>query len=259
MKNVLRAVAAVACLAVLSAAPAAAGPISLSAHLTGDPRPSAPDNLSVNVSILGDANDAALTHWTVTLDMAASTPTAKLDEFAFNLGASMPLDPSLVGFEITNIAPNYSAQALDKLQGYGNGQANFLLTLDKKGAAGVNNAVPLTFTVRKKAGDFAIGDFLNAPCTQGADPLGCNQMAAHIQALSNGGGIAVGDYVGPQRRPATRRHSGTRKHRPAWHGRCRRGVVAPSPPEDRGRKVPRNRGGVLRCDSRIDDPARGAL
>ena len=169
MKNALRAVAAGACLAVLSAAPAAASTISLSAHLTGDPRPSTPDNLSVNVLIVGDAIDAALTHWTVTLDMAVQYPTAKLDEFAFNLGASLPLDPSLVGFEVIDIVPSYSAQALDTLQGYGNGQANFLLTLDKKGAADVNNAVPLTFTVRKMAGDFAIEDFLNAPCTQGAD------------------------------------------------------------------------------------------
>jgi len=187
--------AAGACLAVLGAAPAAAAPISLSAHLVGDPRPGSPDNLSVNVSILGDDIDATLTHWTVTLDMAVQYPAAKLDEFAFNLGASMPLDPSLVGFVVSDIAPNYSAQALDQLQGYGNGQANFVLTLDKNGAAGVNNTTPLTFTVKKTAGDFALADFLNAPCTQGADPLGCNQMAAHIQALANGGGIAVGDYV----------------------------------------------------------------
>ena len=183
-----------ACLAVLSAAPAAAAPISLSAHLTGDPRPGSPDNLSVNVSILGDTT-SALTYWTVTLDMAVQYPTAKLDEFAFNLGASLPLDASLVGFEVSNIAPNYSAQALDTLAGYGNGQAEFLLTLDKQGAAGVSNAVPLTFTVRKKNGPFAIADFLDAPCTQGADPLGCNQMAAHIQAAANSGGIAAGDYL----------------------------------------------------------------
>ena len=148
----------------------------------------------MNVSIEGDENDAALTYWTVSLDMAFQYPLAKLDEFAFNLGASLPGDPSLVGFEVTSIAPNYSAQTLDKLAGYGNGQAQFLLTLEKEGAAGVNNAVPLTFTVRKTAGPFAIGDFLDAACTQGADPLGCNQMAAHIQAASDGG-IAVGDYA----------------------------------------------------------------
>jgi hypothetical protein len=195
LKNILRIVAAGACLAVLTAAPAAAGPISLSAHLTGDPRPGSADNLSVNVSIVGDANDAALTHWTVNLDMAVQYPLAKLDEFAFNLGGTLPANPLLVGFEIISVAPNYSAQTLDKLAGYGNGQAQFLLTLDKQGPAGVNNAVPLTFTVRKKTGPFAIGDFLDAPCTQGADLLGCNQMAAHIQALANSGGIAAGDYV----------------------------------------------------------------
>ena len=167
MKNVLRAVAAGACLAVLSAAPAAASPISISAHLTGSPLTPNPANLSVNVSILGDALDAAVTHWTVTLDMANTYPGAKLDEFAFNLGASMPLNPSQVGFQVSNIAPDYSAHVLDTLQGYGNGQANFVLTLDKNGPAGVSNAVPLTFTLRKKTGPFAIGDFFDAPCNTG--------------------------------------------------------------------------------------------
>ena len=193
MQNVIRAVAAVVCLAVVFVAPTSAAPISLTTQLTGDPRLGNPDDLSVRVSIIGDALDAAVTHWTVTLDMAADHPTAKLDEFAFNLVSTLP-NP-LAEFVFSDVNADYAVTPLDKLQGYGGGQEKFLLTLDRRGGADVTNSQPLTFTLRKTTGDFASGDFLNAATTCSNDLLGCNQMAAHLQSLAGGGsGVAAGGY-----------------------------------------------------------------
>ena len=194
MQNVIRAVAVAGCLAVVFVAPTSAAPISLTAHLTGDPRLGNPDNLGVTVSIIGDPLDAAVTHWTVTLDMAADHPTARLDEFVFNLAST--LANPLAEFVFSSVNADYSVTPLDKLQGYGGGQEKFLLSLDKRGSAVVTNSQPLTFTLRKTTGDFTSADFLNAATTCSNALLGCNQMAAHLQALSGGdSGVAAGGFT----------------------------------------------------------------
>ena len=117
MRNLI-AVAAIGCLALLSiAAPASADPISFSTLLTGDPRLENPDGIKLLVSIIGDANDATLTKWTVDLVMDDTHPNARLDEFGFSLVAPASQ------YSVLGITPSYTAATQDTLQGYGGGTA----------------------------------------------------------------------------------------------------------------------------------------
>jgi hypothetical protein len=194
-------VATISCLAVLSAAaPASADPISFQTRLTGDARLDNPDGLKVLVSILGDADDATITKWTVDLVMDDTYPNARLDEFGFNLVAPASQ------YSVLDSGPSYTAATHDKLQGYGGGNAKFLLTLDDPIGSenDATNIKSLTFTLKKTTA-FALTDFLNAPSVC-SNELGCNQMAAHIVGLASGaGGIAIGDYddVAPVPEPAS--------------------------------------------------------
>ena len=196
-------VAAIGCLALLSAAtPTSAAPISFNTVLTGDPRAENPDGLKVLVSILGDADDATITNWTVDLVMDDTHPNARLDEFGFSLVAPA------IQYSVLNITPAYTAAALDKLQGYGSGNSRFLLTLDDPSASSndATNNKSLTFTLKKTTA-FSLSDFIDGPAVCSSnDVLGCNQMAAYIVALQNGAsGVAIGDYddVAPVPEPAS--------------------------------------------------------
>jgi hypothetical protein len=195
--------AAIGCLALLStAAPGSAAPISITTLLTGDPRLENPDGLKVLVSILGDANDATITKWTVDLVMEDTHPNARLDEFGFNLVA-----PSSQ-YSVLNVGPSYATAAQDKLQGYGGGNGGkFMFTLDDPtgNANDATNLTSLTFTLQKTSA-FLLSDFLDATVVCGGGEIGCNQMAAHIVALQNGAsGVAVADYgdVAPVPEPAS--------------------------------------------------------
>ena len=183
-----------------TATPTSAGPISFQTVLTGDARSDGPDGLKVMVSVLGDANDPTITKWTVDLIMDDTYPSARLDEFGFNLVS--PVNQ----YSVLDISPTYTAATHDQLQGYGGGNVKFLLTLDDpNGSANdATNITSLTFALKKSTA-FALTDFLNAPgvCS---NELGCNQMAVHIVGLNEGaGGIASGDYdnVAPVPEPAS--------------------------------------------------------
>jgi len=202
LRNLIRLVA-IACLTLLStAAPASADPISFTTLLTGDPRLENADGLKVLVSIVGDANDATLTKWTVDLMMDDIHPNARLDEFGFNL-----LGPASQ-YSLVNASPSYAAATQDTLQGYGGGNTGrFMFTLDDPNgnANDATNLTSLTFTL-KKTSAFELSDFVNALTVCGGGAIGCNQMAAHIVALQNGeSGVAVADHgdVAPVPEPAS--------------------------------------------------------
>jgi hypothetical protein len=191
VRNLLLPVATAGCLALLSAAPASAGPISMTTLLSGDPRLENPDGLKVQVTIEEVAGDSTLTRWTVDLIMDAIYPDARLDEFGFNLFA----DPD-VKYTIADISPVYSAATQDKLAGYGGGKTGtFFFTLDDP-TGNASDATSLSFTLNKSTA-FTQNDFLSAPDTCAANLLGCNQLAAHIVGLTgDASGLAVGDYAG---------------------------------------------------------------
>ena len=190
MRYLLLPTAAATCFALLNPAPASADPISFTTLLSGDPRLENPDGLKVQVTIDQIAVDT--THWTIDLIMDAIYPDARLDEFGFNLFA----DPA-VKYTISQISPVYTAASQDKLAGYGGGKtATFFFTLDDP-AGNSNDATnisSLSFTLKKSTA-FTENDFLSAPETCTENLLGCNQLAAHVTGLTDGGGgLAVGDY-----------------------------------------------------------------
>lgn len=187
-------------LGVLGVTSAAAAPILINTTLTGDPRPSNPDNLRVLVSISGDTL-SNVAFWTVDLDMAAAHPNARLDEFGFNL-----LGPSSI-YSFSNFNLPYT-RTTGNLNG--SGGATFLLTLDdpRGNRYDATNVTSLTFRVTKSTGNFTLNDFLLAPVSCSNDSLlGCNQLGAHLQALNTSSGqsdsgVALGNYAPPPPPPA---------------------------------------------------------
>jgi len=183
---------AVGLLSALWATSALASPISLTTKLVGDPRPDSPDNLTVVVSIQGDT-DSNVTNWTVDLDMASYYPQARLDEFAFNLvGPGSKYTFSNFNLPYTPVTGSMN----------GSGNTNFMLTLDDPtgNKYDATNVYSLSFTLTKSTGSFELSDFYNAwPSCLNDAFLGCNQLAAHLQAVGPDGqdsGIAVGNYPG---------------------------------------------------------------
>lgn len=191
-----------AVLLALGAQSALAAPINISAQLTGDPRPGNPDNLIVDVSIVGDTSSNVV-NWTVDLNSPLH-PNIKLDVFAFNL----------LGAFGDYTASNFNPAGWTLVSGNnvpGSGGADFLFeTNDPPGNANnVTNSVNLTFTLTKNTGNFTIADFVNAPLSTSNDSiLGSGQMGAHLQSLTvnstncpQGGcstsGFAMGGYRVP--------------------------------------------------------------
>ena len=180
---------------VLGSAQAVASPISLTTKLQGDPRLENPDNLVVLVSVLGDTT-SNVTTWTVDLDTTLY-PTARLDEFGFNLvGPSSQYSFGTFSLPYTPITGSLN----------GTGSASFLLSLnDASGHTDdATNLTSLTFTLIKTS-NFTLADFLEAPVSCSNDTiLGCNQLAAHLQAVGSdgeGSGIAIANYPGAQVNP----------------------------------------------------------
>lgn len=204
MRNVLRAATLVVGIVLTSATSLLASPINISTLLTGDPRPANPDNLAVRVSILGDT-DSNVTKWTVNLEMGDVYPDARLDEFGFNLsGAASQYSFSDFSLPYTPIGGSLN----------GSGNTTFLLTLNdpagnSNDATNVSpiNITSLSFTLTKTS-NFLPSDFFDAPVScSNDDILGCNQLAAHLQAVGVNGrdsGIAAGGYaVNPVPEPGT--------------------------------------------------------
>jgi len=196
LRVVVKSLSILALITLLGPSSALASPISLTTRLLGDPRPDSPDDLNVLVTILGDTT-SNITTWTVDLDMASIYPQARLDEFGFNLVA-----PSSQ-YSFGSFSLPYTP-VVGSLNGSGN--ASFMLTLnDPAGNRNdASNLTSLTFTLIKSS-NFALSDFLNAPVSCSNDTiLGCNQLAAHIQAVGitgNDSGVAIGDYPGSQVNP----------------------------------------------------------
>lgn len=193
MRNLPRLSVALIVATLLCPAAASATPFTLNALLLGDPRPENPDNLRVLVSILGDTT-SNVTNWTVDLDMAATHPNARLDEFGFNLlGRASQYSFSGFNLPYTRVGGTLN----------GSGSTTFMLTLNDPAGNryDATNANSLTFRVTNSAGNFSLNDFLLAPtsCSNNA-LIGCNQLGAHLQAVgdrSGQSGVAVGNYGGP--------------------------------------------------------------
>ena len=176
-----------------------AAPISLSATLVGDPRVANPDNLIVNVSVVGDTTSNAV-NWTVDINSPAH-PNAKLDVFAFNMVGGFG------GYAFSNFGPT-GWSITNGTNVPGSGGADFLFeSNDPPGSTNnVTNAVNLTFTMTKLAGNFTDADFLNAPVDYLAgNPAWAGQMGAHLQSLTIGNctsctsdsGFAIGSWDRP--------------------------------------------------------------
>jgi hypothetical protein len=207
LRTVLRAATVVAGILFTSAAPLWASPINITTLLTGDPRPGSPDNLTVRVSVVGDTT-STITNWTVNLEMADVYPDARLDEFGFNLAGTAS------EYSFSNFSLPYTPIG-GSLNGSGN--TTFLLTLNDP-AGNANDATnispiniySLSFTLTKTS-NFLLSDFFDAPVSCSSDDiLGCNQLAAHLQAVGangNDSGVAVANYgageVNPVPEPGT--------------------------------------------------------
>ena len=188
--------------AVLSTSVAAA-PFTLTATLTGDPRPANPDFLNVYVTIQGNTLEN-ITHWTVDLDMAGVHNDASLKQFYFNL---------LGGYEyrVDNFSPvSWSLGSGSNANGSGGADFGFELAGPNKTVTNTSN---LTFdvTLLTIGALFTPNLLLDAACSTGAPALGCNQLGAHVGSLTMGRGdntdssFAAGDYeqITPVPEPAS--------------------------------------------------------
>jgi hypothetical protein len=169
---------------------ASATPINLTVVLTGDPRPANPDGLEVVVTVTGDTT-SSVTYWTVDLTMNTEYPSARLDEFGFNLlGLASQYQFGDFSLPYTPVGGNLN----------GSGGTTFLLTLDDPSgnSRDATNLTSLSFTVTKTS-NFTLNDFLLAPVSCSNDTfLGCNQLGAHLVALAGGAsGVATGNYTPP--------------------------------------------------------------
>lgn len=172
-----------------------ADPFTIEAALTGDPRPSNPDNLFVDVTITGDTTSDT-TYWTVDINSPAH-PDIKLDAFFFNLD----LDSSEVSFG--NFDPSSWTVTSPASNATGSGSADFLFEADTSNpATDVTNSQNLTFEATLLSGFWDVDLFLNAGDATSSDGLlGSFQLGAHLQSLTayNGqsdSGFATGDYGG---------------------------------------------------------------
>jgi hypothetical protein len=177
---------------------AGATPFSINSTLTGDPRTGNPDNIILNVTILGDTT-SNLTAWTIDLNSPLH-PNAALHEFNFNL-VGLFTDYSFGNFNPTTWSISGGSNAS------GSGGADFIFQADST-THNVTNAVNLTFNATKLTGNFLVSDFLNAALSCSNDAaLGCGQMGAHVGSLVAGSGqsdsgFAMGNYSTTSNPPA---------------------------------------------------------
>lgn len=168
-------------------------PVTITASLVGDPRPSNPDNLFIDVTITFDTG-GNVANWTVDINSPLH-PNAKLDEFYFNMAGNLA-NYSFSGFSPTGWAITSPAS----VAGGGNISFNFeaLDPPQQPNAANVTNSTNLTFTMTKGIGNFLVTDFLSATSTCSNDvTLGCGQLGAHLQSLGpqdRDSGILLGNY-----------------------------------------------------------------
>jgi hypothetical protein len=186
----------------LMAQSAYATPINITATLTGDIRLDSPDNLIVNVTIVGDTTSNQAT-WTVDINSPAHL-NIKLDEFYFNMGGAAG-DYSFSGFNPAGW--DIDTPATIQGAGFPSGVTFMFEALDPSGppnAADVTNSQSLSFVMTNASGNFTNALFLNAP-TSASNDAGSGQLGAHLQSLTIAGncgtpcsdsGFAFGVYQG---------------------------------------------------------------
>lgn len=172
-------------IASAACAVAMAAQVVVTASLTGDPRPTNPDNLFIDVTITFD-DTTNIANWVIDINSPLH-PNAKLDEFYFSmLGAGSD-------YSFSNFSPaDWDVNTPATVQGGGAGNPNptFMFeALDPAGppnAADVTNSQNLTFTMTKLVGgNLTTADFLNATAFCSSDAtLGCGQLGAHLQSLT---------------------------------------------------------------------------
>jgi hypothetical protein len=172
---------------------ATAAPFTLSATLTGDGRPGNPDGLSLTVTISGD-DTTSQASFLVDLNMPGLHPGAALHEFYFNM-AGVSADYTFGGFN----PASWSLTDTDVNNANGSGNADFMFEISGPNNT-VTNALNLSFTIFRVAGNFTSNDFLLADQGCSNDQaLGCGQLGAHVGSLTAGpresdSGFALGDY-----------------------------------------------------------------
>jgi hypothetical protein len=190
----------------LMAQSAYATPINITATLTGDIRLDSPDNLIVNVTIVGDTTSNQAT-WTVDINSPAHL-NIKLDEFYFNMGGAAG-NYSFSGFNPTGW--NINTPATIQGAGFPNGVTFMFEALDpveqpNVNAPDVTNSQSLSFVMTYASGNLTDALFLNAPASASND-AGSGQLGAHLQSLTTAGncgnstncsdsGFAFGVYQG---------------------------------------------------------------
>jgi hypothetical protein len=174
---------------------------SVEGQLTGDSRPTNPDDLIVDVSVtFDDANDTTA-EWLIDINSPAH-PSIKLQTFVFNLLLDLGSDwmdvIAFSGFDPGGWAVNSPGDPLGG--GFGSVDFNFE-AVDPPGppdAADVTNSQSLSFTATLLDGSFWSNSmFTGAGSLTGG--AGTGQMGAHLQSLVAGpgesdSGFALGDY-----------------------------------------------------------------
>jgi hypothetical protein len=181
-----------------SAVTATAEPFTIQAVLTGDFRASNPDNIVLDVTIMGDTT-SNVTSWIVDLNSPLH-PDAFLGTFAFSIDGVSYSDVSFSNFSPDawsfSIAPGTNVP--------GSGGADFVFeSNDPAGSSNVTNSIPLTFTATLTSGTWSPTMFTDAPlATGGGIPSPGAQLGAHVRSLSTAGcagcsdsGFASGNYA----------------------------------------------------------------
>lgn len=189
---------ALAVAAMLIAPSAMAVPFTLTSTLTGDPRTNNPDNIFVNVTVVGD-DSTNVANFTVDLNSLAH-PDARLGAFYFNVLGN-------VTFTANTFTPGGSS-AWDFGGGSnasGSGSADFRFEVEDDGRNNdATNSTNLTFRLIRSSGLLSAASFLGAPTSCSEDSvLGCGQMGAHVQSLTRANrnqsdsGFVMGNYQAP--------------------------------------------------------------
>jgi hypothetical protein len=165
-----------------------AAPFTLTATLTGDPRPDSPDDLIIKVTVTGDDAASPTVQWKVEINSPAH-PDAKLDEFYANLLLPTGYSVDFLGFTPSDWQVESPATVL------GGGSIDFSFEAFNAFPAGpgddVTSSQPLTFSMIlfEGPGDPASGFdptiLTGAPCSPSSDQrLSCGQLGAHLQSLT---------------------------------------------------------------------------
>lgn len=176
---------------ILIVASASAMPSLSARKVVGDSRINNPDNIVLDVTITVAGNMAS---WVIDINSPAH-PSAKLDEFYFNLASISAGSLTFSGFN----PMGWTINAPASVQGAGGTTFQFEAAKTAPSAANVTNTQNLVFTMTSSAGAFTTANFMSAPVSVSND-AGKGQLGAHVQSLStqsrgqSDSGFAFGSY-----------------------------------------------------------------